>query len=529
MGRGRTTRQLQKAINYPVGASGDDDAAAPAPAPRRRAAPTGRRVRKGRRDGTVFKADSSDEDAPTTPTGSQAPGVVSIAHVANDQQKKTPGLRRKRQNAKDGEEVEEDAPMEAAEEGETAEVPRDMLDDVGGGAPFDKVPRDAPAPAPEVLTDQLGKRLSISKDAGGSDASMSDDEEEESEEEAPIMCPNEGCDKGPFKNAAGLAGHVRRCKFPAPALEPVDEDAAAALADFEKRHAAATNKVNLVSKELGLYKDSSETKQWRPQRKLQELRKLIASDAKKLEKTDPVKPVVAWDAGEGAGAKKYLCLGGKKQASKAPELEFAKKTGLTAGGNWLGELIRDVADGKVKHDIVGARWPTDEDLNDDSIIKIARDFASGGPPISLARIAQEKADDRATRVADLEAKEEADAKQHRDWCRVACATWNDYNGKPVWTRHVDKASGKPFWHNAATRQSTWKDPSAFVKTRRVALPADPEGQKRAIAGEYARRARGRGSGLGDLISPDPEVRARAIAATTGDTTYDASRAPAWEG
>ena len=34
--------------------------------------------------------------------------------------------------------------------------------------------------------------------------------------------------------------------------------------------------------------------------------------------------------------------------------------------------------------------------------------------------------------------------------------------------------------------------------------------------------------MGDLISPDPEVRARAIAATTGDHTYDASRAPRWD-
>ena len=97
MGRGRATRQNQKAIDYPVGDRGDDDAApAPAPAPRARAAPTECRQRKSRVGGTVFKADSSDEDAPTTPTRSIAPGVVSIAHVANDQQKKTPGARRKR-------------------------------------------------------------------------------------------------------------------------------------------------------------------------------------------------------------------------------------------------------------------------------------------------------------------------------------------------------------------------------------------------------------------------------------------------
>ena len=63
----------------------------------------------------------------------------------------------------------------------------------------------------------------------------------------------------------------------------------------------------------------------------------------------------------------------------------------------------------------------------------------------------------------------------------------------------------------------------------VALSAEPEAQMRAVAGTYASRPRGRG--LGDLISPDPEVRARAVAARTGGgrAYYDAlSRAPAWE-
>ncbi|CAH0364691.1 unnamed protein product [Pelagomonas calceolata] len=521
MGRGRTTRQLQKAINYPVGASGDDDAAATAPAPRRRAAPTGRRVRKGRRDGTVFKADSSDEDAPTTPTGSQAPGVVSIAHVANDQQKKTPGLRRKRQNARDGEEVEEDAPMEAVEDGETAEVPPNMREEVGGGGPFDNVPLDPPAPAPEVLTDQLGKRLSISKDAGGSDASMSDDEEEESEEEAPIMCPNQGCGKGPFKNAAGLRAHQGKCKCPAPPLVPVDDEAAAALKEFEEGLAAATNKVNFVLKELGLYKDLNKkpANKWGNARKLEELRKLIASGAEKLEKKEGAgisKPVVVWCADEGLDAQVLLCLGGVRQASKLESLDFAGK--VDAGVDAIRKLIKAVADGTEKHDIIGARWPTDDDWKDATITKVAPNKHGGSRLIGLGQIEQEQADDRATRAKDLEARAAADAKQHRDWCQVAHATPNA--GAPVWTRHVDKASGRPYWYNAAKGRTTWDDPSAFVARSRVELPADPEEQKRAIAATFARRQRGRG--LGDLISPDPAARARAVAATTGDHTYDAS-------
>jgi len=57
-----------------------------------------------------------------------------------------------------------------------------------------------------------------------------------------------------------------------------------------------------------------------------------------------------------------------------------------------------------------------------------------------------------------------------------------------------------------------------------AAPAEPP----ATGGGAPNVRRQRGRGLGDLISPDPEVRARAIAATTGDHTYDASRAPRWD-
>ena len=121
----------------------------------------------------------------------------------------------------------------------------------------------------------------------------------------------------------------------------------------------------------------------------------------------------------------------------------------------------------------------------------------------------------------------ADAKQHQDWCRVANATPNA--GAGAWTRYMSRTKNKPYWHNAATGQSTWKDPWAIVETPRVALPTEPEALKLAIAATYASRPRGRG--LGDLISPDPAVRARAVAARTGGagaSQGDASRAPAWE-
>ena len=57
-----------------------------------------------------------------------------------------------------------------------------------------------------------------------------------------------------------------------------------------------------------------------------------------------------------------------------------------------------------------------------------------------------------------------------------------------------------------------------------AAPAEPP----ATGGSAPNVRRQRGRGLGDLISPDPEVRARAVAAATGSDAYDASRAPRWD-
>ncbi len=506
----RNDRRKAKQWSMEDLSSGDDDAAAAAPAP------TERRPRKSRVGGTVVKADSSDEDAPTTPTRSIAPGVVSIAHVADGQQKETPGLRRKRQNTRGDEEVEDDAPMEAEEEGETAEVPPSMREDVGGRGPFDSVPREAPAS--EVPTEALEKRLSIG--AKGDDVDMGSDEEESEEEPTEFKCDRVGCSKPPFATLRALKAHQKHCKCPEPELVPVNDAAAAALADFDRRLAAEPNKANLVIPELRQYKDSSETKRWSPAKKLTELRKLIANGAKKIEKNDPVKPVVAWLASEGAGAQRYLFEGGRKQASRDAELNFAGETGYTAGSTALCELIADVADGKVKHDIVGARWPTDDDWNDATIIKIARDKGGGNPRISMARIVQETKDDRAKHATRVEAADAADAAAFQGWCRVANATPNF--GAPVWTRKVDE-SGTPYWEDEPTGRTRSDDPWAFVETPRVAVPTEPEALKLAIAATYASRPRGRG--LGDLISPDPEVRARAVAAKTGGAAADdASRA-----
>ena len=58
----------------------------------------------------------------------------------------------------------------------------------------------------------------------------------------------------------------------------------------------------------------------------------------------------------------------------------------------------------------------------------------------------------------------------------------------------------------------------------VELPPEPP----ATGGGAPNVRRQRGRGLGDLISPDPEVQARAVAAATGSDTYDASRAPRWD-
>ena len=183
-------------------------------------------------------------------------------------------------------------------------------------------------------------------------------------------------------------------------------------------------------------------------------------------------------------------------------------------------MIADVADGKVTNEFVGARWPTEGDWTDATIIKVAHDKGGGRAAISMARIAQEKKDDRATHTADLAATEVADAAAFQNWCRTAHATPNV--GAPDWTRKVD-ASGTPYWVDEPTGRTRSDDPWAFVATPRVALSAEPEAQMRSVAGTYASRPRGRG--LGDLISLDPEVRARAVAARTGGAAADgASRA-----
>ena len=380
------------------------------------------------------------------------------------------------------------------EDGASAEVPKQMEDDVGGKSPFDNVAVDG-------------------------------DESEEKKAPEVFKC-QKNCEME-FKTKAARAKHHKSC-IPLEELETVDDDAAAALTACDEGYRAAPHKRDFVVQELARYKPTSETKSWSGTRKLKELRELIANGAETLEKKEGqgiAKAVVAWLANGGDGAQKYLFEGGMAPASKDTTLNFAGETGYAAGGKNLIGLIADVADGKKSNEFVGARWATEGDRTNPAIIKVARKIG-GRRRICLGQIAQERKDDRAKHATRVEATGVADAKQHRDWCRTANATSNV--GASEWTRHVGKESGRPFWHNAATGQSHWTHPQTFVQAPRVALPAESEAQMRAVAGTYASRQRGRG--LGDLISLDPEVRARAVAARTGGAgAYDASRAPAWEG
>ena len=379
------------------------------------------------------------------------------------------------------------------EDGATAEVPKHMENEVGGKTLFDNV---------------------------------SVDEEKESEEEPTIYACKKCGETFEGPAAAALKKrHQRKCKGKKKLPTPVDDEAATAQAEFETRLAAHTGRKGaMIDHELRKYKKNTIPNSWDQAKKLDELRKLIAKGAKKLEKKDPVKLVVAWRADESPDAQKYLFEGGRKQASKYAKLNFAGETGFTAGSTMLCNLIADVADGKVKHDIVGARWATEGDWEDDTIIRIARDASGGGHTHAetLGKIETARKDDRATHATRVDATAAEDAAAFQNWCRVAHAT---PNVGAVWTRYMSRTKNKPYWHNAATGQSTWKDPWAFVETPRVPLPpaSDPEARKLAIGATYASRPRGRG--LGDLISLDPEVRARAVAARTGGAAADdASRA-----
>jgi O-acetyl-ADP-ribose deacetylase (regulator of RNase III) len=42
--------------------------------------------------------------------------------------------------------------------------------------------------------------------------------------------------------------------------------------------------------------------------------------------------------------------------------------------------------------------------------------------------------------------------------------------KPTWRRYVDEASGKPYWHNAVTKKTTWADPAKEASSGEDASP-----------------------------------------------------------
>ena len=329
------------------------------------------------------------------------------------------------------------------EDGATAEVPPNMAAEVGGKSLFD-------------------------------DVSVDGDESEESEEPTEFKCDHLGCPKPPFSTLQKLKAHQRQCKFPAPPLVPVDADAAAALKAFDEGYKAASNKANLVGKALTAYMDIKKTKGWGGPKKLEELRKLIAAGAKKLEKTDPVKPVVVRRADKGPGAKEYLFEGGCKPASKSPELDFAAATGYTAGSSALARLIGAVAEGKEKHESVGARWATEGDWTDATIIRIARG-KPGGVRIGLGQIAQERKDDSAKREAAVTASMER-LKLHQE----------------TLFRHAERTANR----GAPARPS---GPMAFERVPSVMPDASPDERKKAMVAKM-RAALSQAKGLGDLKS-----------------------------
>ena len=91
-------------------------------------------------------------------------------------------------------------------------------------------------------------------------------------------------------------------------------------------------------------------------------------------------------------------------------------------------MIKKVADGELKHDIVGARWPTAEDWKDDAIIIIPRCNNPCGDHHNaaaiLGKIETAAKDDRAKHAAKVEASTERLNQHHQTWFRHAERTPN---------------------------------------------------------------------------------------------------------
>ncbi len=74
----------------------------------------------------------------------------------------------------------------------------------------------------------------------------------------------------------------------------------------------------------------------------------------------------------------------------------------------------------------------------------------------------------------------------------------------VWTKHLDQTTGKPFWFNRDTKQSTWKDPSQKSAEHNAA---------QARARERSRSARSSSDGAGLF----PRRKSRTVSTTIPNT------------
>ena len=127
----------------------------------------------------------------------------------------------------------------------------------------------------------------------------------------------------------------------------------------------------------------------------------------------------------------------------------------------------------MTNEFVGARWPTEGDWTDTTIIRIAQDTGGGGHLISLGRIAQEQKADCAKREAAETASMER-LKLHQE----------------ALFRHAERTAN----HGAPPRPS---GPMAFVRVPSHLPDASPDERKKAMA-VAMRNIMSKVRGLGDL-------------------------------
>ena len=70
--------------------------------------------------------------------------------------------------------------------------------------------------------------------------------------------------------------------------------------------------------------------------------------------------------------------------------------------------------------------------------------------------------------------------------------------KPVWEKHFDDGSGKPYYYNTVTKQSSWEEPATFHSS----VPASPSHKKQKGFGFADPTSINRLKKLGDTVSKD---------------------------